>query len=482
MAAGQSILNRANIPTFEYPDTAARMFTYMWRYTYNLNGLYETPMLPPAGDLNRSQASALIERMRQAGRTILTEAESKELLAAYGIPTVPTHIAATEDDAVRVADDMGYPVVLKIHSETITHKTDVGGVQLNLRSPDGVRSAYRAIQTAVAEKVGAEHFLGVTVQPMISLEGYELIIGSSIDPQFGPVVLFGAGGQLVEVFKDRALALPPLTTTLARRMMQRTAIYKALGGVRGRPPVDLDALEQLLVKFSWLISEQRWIKELDINPLIVTWDPLSRRPMLALDARVVLHAPEVAEATLPRLAIKPYPTQYVESWTSKQGVPLTIRPIRPEDEPLMVAFHGTLSDRSVYLRYLHSMQLSQRVAHERLARICFIDYDREMALVAERREPGQEPVVLGVGRLSKAAGGNTEAEFAILVSDSFQGQGLGTELLRRIIQWGRDERLALITGYISSENDAMQRIARKLGFTLKLDPGEGVIEARLELA
>jgi acetyltransferase len=482
VVAGQAILSRANIPTFDYPDMAARMFTYMWRYTYNLNSLYETPMLPADTELDRVRAAEIIDRTRQAGRTILTEVESKELLSAYGIPTVPTRTAANEAEAVRLADELGYPVVLKIFSETITHKTDVGGVQLNLRSAEAVRAAYRKIEAAVAEKVGAEHFLGVTVQPMISLEGYELIIGSSIDPQFGPVVLFGTGGQLVEVFKDRALALPPLTTTLARRMMQRTLIYKALEGVRGRPPVDLAALEQFLVKFSWLISEQRWIKELDINPLVVAWDPAARLPMVALDARVVVYGPEVNEADLPRLAIRPYPAQYVESWISKQSVPLTIRPIRPEDEPLMVKFHGTLSDRSVYMRYLHALQLTQRVAHERLARMCFIDYDREMALVAERREPGQEPEILGVGRLSKTAGGNAEAEFAILVSDSFQRQGLGTELLRRIIQWGRDERLARIVGFISPENDAMQRIARKLGFSLKSDLGEGIVEARLELA
>ncbi|MEP7359026.1 MAG: GNAT family N-acetyltransferase, partial [Anaerolineales bacterium] len=478
------ILNRARIPTFHYPDMAASMFTYMWRYTYNLRSLYETPMLPvglAAADAGRHQAAEIVAGVRASGRTIMTEVESKALLAAYGIPTVTTRVAASEDEAVRLADEFGYPVVVKIYSETITHKTDVGGVQLNLRDAAAVRRAYQSISAAVSEKVGAEHFQGVTVQPMIKLDGYEVIIGSSIDPQFGPVILFGTGGQLVEVFKDRALALPPLTTTLARRMMQRTLIYKALEGVRGRAGVDLVALEQLLVKFSWLVSEQPWIKELDINPLIVSWDPQARLPMLALDARVVLHGLEVAEANLPRLAIRPYPSQYVQRWTAKQGLPLTIRPIRPEDEPLMVAFHGTLSDRSVYLRYLHTMQLSQRVAHERLARICFIDYDREMALVAESREPGQEPAIMGVGRLSKTTGGNTEAEFAILVSDSFQGQGLGTELLRRIIDWGRAEHLLVIIGFISSENDAMQRIARKLGFVLKRQPGDDVIEARLEL-
>ncbi len=484
--AGESILNRANIPTFRYPDLAARMFTNMWRYNYNLNGLYETPMLPADADadqggLDRAGASQLVARVRQAGRTIMTEVESKLLLAAYGIPTVPTQVAATADEAVAIADHLGYPVVLKIFSETITHKTDVGGVKLNLGSPQAVRQAYDDIAAAVTEKVGREHFQGVTVQPMVKLDGYELIVGSSIDPQFGPVVLFGSGGQLVEVFKDRSLSLPPLTTTLARRMMQHTQIYQALQGVRGRPPVDLAALEQLLVKFSWLVSEQRWIKEVDINPLLVAYDPAAATPMLALDARVVVHDASVTAAELPRLAIRPYPTQYVAQWTSSQAVELTIRPIRPEDEPLLVKFHGTLSDRSVYLRYLHPMQFSTRVAHERLARICFIDYDREMALVAERGS-GDDREVLGVGRLSKLSGGNQEAEFAILVSDAFQGHGLGTELLKRLIEVGRTEGLERIVGYISPENDGMQRVARKLGFVLKRQIGDDLLDATLDLA
>jgi len=483
VAAGESILNRANIPTFHYPDLAARMFTNMWRYNYNLNGLYETPMLPPdleQGGLNRAAAAELVTRVRQSGRTIMTEVESKDLLAAYGIPTVPTKVAASADAAVAVAASMGYPVVLKIYSETITHKTDVGGVKLNLRDEAAVRAAFEAIEASVAEKVGREHFQGVTVQPMVKLEGYELIIGSSIDPQFGPVVLFGSGGQLVEVFKDRALALPPLTTTLARRMMQQTLIYKALQGVRGRPPADLAALEQLLVKFSWLVSEQRWIKEIDINPLTVAYDPAAAAPMLALDARVVVHGQEVPEAELPRLAIRPYPTQYASDWTSKQGVTLGVRPIRPEDEPLMVKFHATLSDRSVYLRYLHPMQYSTRVAHERLARICYIDYDREMALVAEQGT-GEAREILGVGRLSKLSGGNQDAEFAILVSDSFQRHGLGTELLRRLIEIGRREHLQRILGFISPENDGMQQVARKLGFLLTRKLEDDLIEAVLEI-
>jgi acetyltransferase len=492
---GESVLNRANIPTFKYPDMAARMFTYMWRYTYSLRGLYETPMLPQdaEGTIDRPAAARIVDKVRASGRTILTEVESKQLLSAYGIPTVPTRVATTEDEAVRLAGEMGYPAVVKIFSETITHKTDVGGVQLNLRDADAVRRAYQLIERSVREKVGAEHFQGVTVQPMISLDGYETIIGSSVDPQFGPVLLFGSGGQLVEVYEDRALGLPPLTTTLARRMMQRTKIYTALQGVRGRAPADLDALEQMLVKFSWLVAEQRWIKELDINPLIVPFAPGpdgKLPPMLALDARVVVYGPEVDEAELPQLAIRPYPGQYVDQWTSRKGLAVTLRPIRPEDEPLMVKFHELLSDRSVYLRYLHPMQLTQRIAHERLARICFIDYDREMALVAETHAPPAgdgranapgEREIVAVGRLSKEAGSNEEGEFAILVADDFQGHGLGSELLRRLIQVGRDEGLARIVGFISTENTAMQHIAKKLGFALKHLKEEDVMKATLEL-
>jgi acetyltransferase len=320
-----------------------------------------------------------------------------------------------------------------------------------------------------------EYFLGVTVQLMLNpSESYELIIGSSLDPQFGPVLVFGAGGQLVEVFRDRAIALPPLTTTLARRMMEQTQIYKALKGVRGRNPVDLVKLEQLLVRFSQLVAEQRWIKEIDINPLLASSERLT-----ALDARVVLHEPEVSEAQLPELAIRPYPQQYVAPWTLKDGSPITIRPIRPEDEPLIVQFHETLSEQSVYFRYFHLMKLSRRTAHERLTRICFIDYDREMALVADRKNPDTgEHEILGVARLSKLHGVN-EAEFAMLVSDPYQHQGLGTELLGRLIEVARVENLDRVRAEIMPENTAMQRVCEKVGFKLKREPD--LVKAAIEL-
>src|ERR687894_796334 len=477
VAAGESILNGAGIPTFDYPDTAARAFTNMWKYTYNLRGIYETP--EPTGDVGRDseRVEEIIGRVRDSGRTILTEFEAKGVLAAYGIPTVQTEVARSADEAVEISERMGYPVVLKLDSETITHKTDVGGVRLNLQDAAEVRRAYEEMETSILTSYRPEDFGGAAVQPMVDLDGYELIVGSSLDPQFGPVLLFGSGGSLVEVYKDRALALPPLTTTLARRMMERTRIFEALGGVRGRAPVDVGALEKLMVRFSQLVAEQPWIKELDINPLLA-----SPERLIALDARIVLHEPLTSEEDLPRTAIRPYPSQYVFAEEMHDGTPIVVRPIRPEDEPLMVKFHESLSEESVYMRYFHMMKLDQRTAHERLTRICFIDYDREMALVAERtdRETGEREI-LGVSRLSRRGAAPGEAEFSVLVSDRFQRQGLGTLLLSRLLEVGRAEGLRHITAEILLDNRPMQRISERLGFHLRRDYEDMVMKAELDL-
>jgi acetyltransferase len=477
VAAGTDILNQAGIPTFHFPDTAARMFCYMWRYSYALRGLYETPVL--RGDdegPDRAQAREIIEQARRKGRTLLTEVESKQLLATYGLPTVQTEVARSEDEAATKAKTIGYPVAVKLLSETITHKTDVGGVQLNLRNEQEVRAAYRAIDAAVREKVGPGHFLGVTVQPMMQHDGYELIVGSSVDSQFGPVLLFGAGGQLVEVFQDRALALPPLNTTLARRMMEHTKVLTALEGVRGRKPVDLAGLEEFLVRFSQLVVEQRWIKEIDINPVLA-----SPERIVALDARVVLHGPEVTEDELPRPAIRPYPVKYVQPSTMKSGEAVTVRPIRPEDEPLLIRLHQALSERTVYLRYFQPLKLSQRTGHERLTRICFIDYDREMVLAVEHKKEDGQPEIIAIGRLSKLRGGSNEAELAVLVDDRYQGQGLGTELYRRLIAVARDEKLKRVVCTILAENREMRAICQKLGFRMESDLEDGTVRAELEV-
>ena len=475
-AQGEAILNRAGIPTFPFPDTAVRAFHYMWRYSYNLRGLYETPVLTSGDAANPETASAVIEAARAGDRTILTEFESKQVLKAYGIPVVETQLAASEDEAAAAARAFGFPVVLKLNSLTITHKTDVGGVKLNLVNEDAVRNAFRAIQAAVTAKAGAQHFGGVSVQPMVLTEGYELILGSSIDSQFGPVLLFGTGGQLVEVFQDRALSLPPLNTTLARRFIEQTKIFEALQGVRGRKPVDLAALEALLVRFSRLVTEQRWIKEIDINPLLA-----SPERLLALDARVVVYGKETQQAELPRLAIRPYPIRYEKPLTLDDATEVKIRPIRPEDEPLLVEFHNTLSERSVYLRYFHWMKLEQRTEHERLTRMCFIDYDRQMAFVAERVDPKtKERRIAGVGRLVKSHTAN-EAELAVIVSDGFQRRGIGSGIVRQLVDFARAEKLERITASMLFENRPMQKVFERQGFRIQQGADAESIEAELIL-
>jgi acetyltransferase len=477
VAASRAVLNSSGIPSFPYPDTAARAFTYMWRYSENLRSLYETPSFaegPEFDDKARERVQQIIEKAGRAGRVLLNEFESKELLSQYGIPTVETRIARSEEEAVELASKIGFPIVLKIFSETITHKTDVGGVKLNLQDAAAVRSAYQSIKSSVSEKAGPEHFGGVTVQPMVRLDGYELILGSSIDPQLGPVLLFGSGGQMVEVYKDRALGLPPLNTTLAQRMMEQTQIFKAFKGVRGRKPVSLPALESLLVRFSQLVIEQPWISEIDINPLLA-----SPERLLALDARVVLHDPAKRAEDLPRPSIRPYPTQYVSNWKMKDGTEVTIRPIRPEDEPLMVKFHETLSDRTVYLRYFSSLSLRRRTSHERLLRICFGDYEREMVLVAEYRNPqSQERSILGVGRFNKMRARN-EAEMAVLVSDKYQNRGLGSRLLARVIDLARAEKLSRLHSEMLRDNLAMLALSKHAGF--ELHSYDGSVSAVLEL-
>ena len=477
--AGDRILNQCDIPTFPYPDSAARAFEYMWRYSYNLRGLYETPIFPigaPEREFRKSEVETIIQNALGEKRSLLTEHESKKVLAAYGIPTVTSKIATSADAAVAAAEEIGYPVVLKLHSETITHKTDVGGVHLNLKREETVRAAFDAIEKSIEKKASKADFLGVTVQPMMKMFGYELIIGSTIDPQFGPTILFGMGGQLVEVFKDRSLALPPLNTTLARRMMEQTKIYKALKGVRGRKPVDLPELEGILVRFSQLVSEQRWIKEIDINPLLA-----SAETLVALDARVVLHDPGSKEEALSKLAIRPYPSQYISEWTCPDGTEVLIRPIRSEDEPRIVRFHETLSERTVYFRYLEMLQLTQRIAHERLTRICYVDYDREIALVVERKDPSTGLTeIIGVGRLGRTTG-TDDAEFALVISDMAQGKGLGRHLLSRLIEVAKAEKIKRLTAEVHPENTAMLNLCKKLGFKVEFEIGDPTATLELDL-
>ncbi len=479
--AGEEILNAAGIPTFAYPDAAAQAFNYMWQYSKSLGNLYQTPR--PVGDdifdSNRNAAVAkILAGAIQDHRTVLTETESKHVLAAYNIPVTPTEIAATAPDAVKLAAKFGYPVVLKIYSLTITHKTDVGGVQLNLADAAAVTDAFDKIKTSVTQKAGAQHFQGVTVQPMVKLrDAYELIIGMSADPQFGPVLLFGSGGQLVELYKDHALGLPPLNTTLARRMMERTKILHALKGIRGRAACDVEEIDRILVRFSYLVIENPRIKEIDINPLMASPDKL-----VALDARVVLHDAKVADADLPKPAIRPYPMQYVQLTKTKDGAAVTLRPIAPEDEPQMVAFHQTLSTQTVRNRYFMVMKLDQRIAHDRLIRVCMNDYDREIALVAEVKGKDGAKEIVGVGRLSKLRG-TTEAEAAVVVSDAWQNRGIGTSLLQNLVAIAKVEELTHLTAVALPDNTEVQHVfEKKCGFKMQREPGAPTVSFDLTLA
>lgn len=453
---GFNILQEAGIAAFSFPDNAARLFARMWEHSKALAALYETPRSTGDRPSKKKEAESLFAAALQEGRFLLTESESKKLLKLYGINTAQTELATTLAEAQKQAAQIGFPVVLKLHSKTITHKSDIGGVKLNLKDPAAVGEAFHAIQ-----KAAGSHFEGVAVQPMIKQEGYELILGSSTDEQFGPVLLFGLGGQLVEIFHDKALALPPLNSTLAKHLMQETKVYKALLGVRGQAPVDREALENILVSFSHMITDLPLIKECDINPLLV-----SAKQMIALDARVVLH-----ESTPPELAIRPYPTEYVThlTLTTKE---VLIRPIRPEDEPLVVQFHKELSEDSVRKRYLGSLSLDERIRHQRMIRLCCSDYNRDMALVAL-----VEGAIVGIGRLIRLPGLENEASFVMTVIDRFQNKGLGKELLQLLLSVARQEGITILHGAISKDNGAMLALCQKQGFTLI--PGQEVVQVQL---
>ncbi len=473
VAAGRQVLSRAGIPTFDAPEAATRAFLHMVQYRRNQELLYETPeALPDDGPPDAERVRRVFASARAAGRTLLTEAEAKEVLAAYGIPVVPTVAARTADEAVAAAATAGYPAVLKLLSETVTHKSDVGGVQLNLGGEAAVREAFETIRSNVVRRHGPEAFQGVTVQPMIRDRGYELIVGSSVDRQFGPVILFGAGGVLVEVFKDRALALPPLNRTLARRLVERTQIFQALQGVRGRGPVSFEALETLLVCFSRLLADFSEISEIDVNPLLA-----SPERIIALDARVLLCPPDLPPEQRPRLAIRPYPNHLATTWRAPDGEEFVIRAVRPEDEPLIVELHSTFSEHTIRMRFF---SLVKRLTHESLVRLCHLDYDREMALAAVQRVDGR-PQIRGVSRyfLDPETGA---AEFAVVVSDAWQGRGLGRHLMERLIDVARQRGVKRLVGVVLAENTPMLQLTRELGF--RHEPGDenAVVEAVLDLA
>lgn len=471
---GWEILSNENIPNFEYPDNACKAFANMWQYSYNLTSIYETPTVDVA-EIDEDQllkrnklTSSYLKKITEEKRTLLDEVESKKILEAYNIPVVPTKVAKNVEEAISIAEKMGYPVVVKIYSRYITHKKEVEGVKLNLNNKEAVKKAYEEIYKAIKNGPGKEHFLGVTVQPMIKLNGYEIILGSSTDPLFGPTVLFGSGGSLVEIFKDSALGLPPLNITLATRIMEQTKIFEALKGSPGKKNVDLDLLKQIFVQFSNLVTEYPIIKECDINPLLVSSDKI-----VALDARFVLYEEGEKRSNL---AIRPYPIEYIKFEKLNDDTSIIIRPIRPEDEFLMITFLKQLSKKSILNRYLKAYNYDELIAKERLIRICCNDYDREIAIVAELKNGGKSEI-LGTARLIKAPG-TKEGGIALIVKDKWQGKKIGSKLLEHLIYISKGEKLHHIEAQVLKDNKAMIAICQKLDFKISPVQGKDYLLAR----
>ncbi|MGX6564808.1 bifunctional acetate--CoA ligase family protein/GNAT family N-acetyltransferase [Cupriavidus necator] len=462
----------AGSPSYETPEQAVGAFMQAVEYRRNQEALMETPSSTPDAFMPdaTARARAVVQDVLASGRSMLTEPEAKDVLAAYGIPVVETRIARTADDAVAVAESLGMPVAVKILSPDITHKSDVGGVALDLETAEQVRSAVQAMEKRVRERHPAAQLRGFTVQRMARRpRAFELIVGAATDLVFGPVILFGQGGTAVEVIGDRAVGLPPLNMRLARDLVSRTRIAKLLAGYRDRPPVDLDAVCLVLTQISQLMCDIPEIVELDINPL---W--ADEVGVLALDARIGVA--QALKSGTDRLAILPYPAE-LEQHLEWNGKPIVVRPIRPEDEPRYSAFFSTLAPEDIHYRFFCMIR---QPAHAQLARITQIDYDREMSFIAIARENDGEEHVLGEAR-AVADPDNLSAEFAIIVRSDLKGKGLGRLLMDTLIRYGRQHGTGALEGLVLPENRAMLKLAKDCGFVVDQEDTADGIRLRLVL-
>jgi acetyltransferase len=449
------------VPTYDTPEQAVRAFAMLQTYRRNQDELMQTPPVvsapagAPAWDL--AAVRAPIDAALAAGRGMLTEPEAKAVLAACGIAVAGTReVAANAEAAVQSAQQIGFPVALKILSPQISHKSDVGGVALDLEDADAVRHAATAMLQRVRALRPDATQLGFSVQAMVRRpRALELIVGAVLDPLFGPVLLFGAGGTAVEVVADRAVALPPLNAPLAHALVQRTRIAKLLAGWRDVPPADIDAVVRVLTTLSQLLADEPRIVEIDINPLLADADGV-----VALDARIRVDA--AAPGGAARFAIRPYPSQLVET-VDWQGRALTLRPIKPEDEPQHLAFLAQLDPLDVRMRVFYSRR---SIEHSELARLTQIDYDREMAFIATAVLPDGGEETLGVARAATDPD-NITAEFAIVVRSDLKGGGLGALLMHKLIAHQRAHGTQRLVGTVLNENRRMLELARELGFTIE---------------
>lgn len=451
------------IPTYETPSDAVRGFMQMVRYRRSQESLMETPpSMPETFEPDTDKVQAIVEKALQQKHQWLTEIEAKSVLAAYRIPVVPTYEAAGPDEAAKAAGRIDGFAALKILSPDITHKSDAGGVALNLSSPEAVAKTAEAMKAQIAEKLPDARLTGFTVQPMVNRpHAVELIVGVNDDVQFGPVILFGQGGTAVEIIRDRAVALPPLNMHLAREVMERTRVYRLLQGYRGRPAANPDSIAWTLVKISQLISDVAEIAELDINPLLA-----DDQGVLALDARIRVARPHLPAGQ--RMAIRHYPKELEERITLPDGQNMLIRPIRPEDEPALQKLFASLSIEEIRLRFLHAMR---SLSHKMAARLTQIDYDREMALVLCDPDAASAPDLYGIVRLA-ADPDNERAEYAILIRHDLTGLGLGPMLMRRIINYAKNKGIGELYGEVLPDNRPMLRLCEAFGFKRRRDPDD----------
>ena len=468
-----NILNANNIPTYSTPEQALKTYMYMYHYQRSIDLLYETPEeLPVDASPPKRPIMVILRNAAFEGREILTEDEAKKVLKYYNFPVVRTAVANNVDEAVAFAAEMGYPVVLKILSPQIVHKSDAGGVILNVNSAKEVRDAFELlIQRATAYNPNAQ-IIGVTVQPMVEKKGHEVIIGGKTDPVFGPVILFGMGGVGVELFKDCSIALPPLNTTLIRRMMEETKVYRLLKGYRGSSPVDLKRLDETILMFSQLLVDFPQIKEIDINPMLI-----SEKEASILDARIVIDKNAVCKKFEPHehMVISPYPKKYELLWLLKNGQEVLLRPIKPEDEPMWLEWFQSLSEEAIRYRFF---QMIKDTPHEVRVRYCNIDYDREIALVAEIVENGKRKI-LGVTRLSKESDGK-HGEMAFIVSDYWQGLGLGTKLVDYTLDLAKQQGVESVYVIMLQDNYRALSLTKKMGFNIEY-LSDGTVKGQLSL-
>jgi len=473
VAEARKLFSAADIATYRTPEGAVGAFMHIVNYRRNQELLTQTPPSAPEEFKPAKEAARLvIESALASGRDMLGEAEAKAVFSAYAIPVVETHVVADPKSAAKTAQRMGFPVALKVHSDQISHKSDVGGVVLDLDSAEAVHDAAEGILGRVAELFPEARVPGFTVQKMARMKGaQELIIGATTDPIFGPVLLFGQGGTAVEVIADRAVALPPLNMSLARELIRRTRVYRLLKGYRDTPAADLDAICLSLIKVAQLMIDLPEIVELDINPLFA-----GPEGVLALDARIAV-AP--AECSGPeRLAIRPYPQELEERFKLKDGREVLLRPIRPEDETAHYTFMDKLEPQDIYYRFFGVV--GNHMSHHDMARLTQIDYDREMAFIATAKDNHGEPETLGVVR-TLTDPDNTVAEYAIIARSDLKGQGLGRKLMQKMIDYCTARGTREIIGQILPDNRPMISLARSLGFSAEYDSEENVTVVRLKL-